>query len=269
MCLILFSYKHHPKYRLVLAANRDEYYDRPAAPMQFWKDHPDVLAGRDLKSMGTWMGITRSGRLAAITNYRDPATTIPKAPSRGHLISQFLIGEASPAKYLEAVKKDARKYNGFNLLVGDTRDLAYYSNRQNKVIHLESNTFGLSNRLLDTQWPKVKTGKQHLTRLLRQHNEILPEPLLDLLQNQAIAPDHQLPDTGIGTAWERTLSPIFISSPNYGTRCSTILTIDRSNHVRISEHTWQQGKSRPVLQQARVFEFVIGPNTPHSYRKMG
>jgi uncharacterized protein with NRDE domain len=257
MCLILFSYKHHPKYRLILAANRDEYYDRPAATMQFWEDHPDVLAGRDLKSMGTWMGITRSGRMAAITNYRDPATMKPKAPSRGHLISQFLIGEASPAKYLEVIKKDAGKYNGFNLLVGDTRDLAYYSNRQDKVIHLKSNTFGLSNHLLDTQWPKVNYGKQQLTQLLDQNNEIPPEPLLDLLQNQEIAPDHQLPETGIGRQWEKTLSPIFIVSPNYGTRCSTILTIDRSNRVSISEHTWQQGKSRPVLQEERVFDFVI------------
>lgn len=257
MCLILFIYQHHPKYRLVLAANRDEYYDRPAAPMQFWEDHPNVLAGRDLKSMGTWMGISRSGRMAAITNYRDPATIKPKAPSRGDLISQYLIGKASPAEYLEAIKKDAGKYNGFNLLVGDVRDLAYYSNRQNKVIHLESNSYGLSNRLLDTQWPKVKTGKQQLARLLNQHNEIPTEPILDLMQNQAIAPDHQLPDTGIGMDWERTLSPIFISSSNYGTRCSTILTIDRSNHVRISEHTWQKGRSRPVLQEEHAFDFVI------------
>jgi uncharacterized protein with NRDE domain len=259
MCLILFSYKHHPKYRLVLAANRDEFYDRPAAPMQFWEDHPNVLAGRDLKSMGTWMGITKSGRMAALTNYRDPATINQKAPSRGHLISQFLIGEASPTKYLEALKKDAGKYNGFNLLVGDTRDLAYYSNRQDKVMHLESNTFGLSNRFLDTQWPKVRTGKQQLAQLLDHYNEIPPKRLLNLLQNQAIAPDHQLPETGIGRRWERTLSPIFITSPTYGTRCSTILTIDRNNRVSISEHTWQQGRSRPVLQQEHVFDFVIAP----------
>lgn len=258
MCLILLSYKNHPRYRLVLAANRDEFYDRPATPMQFWKDHPDVLAGRDLKSMGTWMGITRSGRIAAITNYRDPETIKSKAPSRGHLISQFLIGEKSPTAYLEDVKRTSEKYNGFNLLVGDTRDLVYYSNCGGEVTPLESNIFGLSNRLLDTQWPKVNNGKKHLTQLLDQHNEIPPEPLLKIMQSQNIAPDHQLPETGIGKEWERTLSPIFIASPNYGTRCSTILTIDQSNHVRISEHTWQQGQSQPVLQEAHAFEFVIG-----------
>lgn len=258
MCLILFSYNNHPHYRLVLVANRDEYYDRPAAPMQFWGDHPDVLGGRDLRSMGTWMGITRSGRIAAITNYRDPATINPQAPSRGHLISQFLIGDASPAAYLEAVQKEAQQYNGFNLLVGDTRDLAYYSNRGNNVVHLESNIFGLSNRLLDTPWPKVNNGKRHLSQVLGQHNDITPASLLDLLKNQTIAPDHQLPKTGIGPQWERTLSPIFIASPNYGTRCSTILTIDRSNHVKISEHTWKQGRSSPVLQEEHMFDFVIG-----------
>lgn len=258
MCLILFSYNNHPQYRLVLAANRDEYYDRPAAPMQFWEDHPNVLGGRDLKSMGTWMGITRSGRIAAITNYRDPATINPTAPSRGDLISQFLIGDASPAAYLGTIQRDAQKYNGFNLLVGDTRDLAYYSNRGNNVIHLESNIFGLSNRHLDTPWPKVTHGKKLLNRILNQGKEIPPQPLLDLLQSQETAPDHQLPDTGIGKTWEKTLSPIFIASPNYGTRCSTIVTIDQSNHVRISEHTWHPGRSKPVLQVERVFNFVIG-----------
>lgn len=258
MCLILFSYNYHPRYRLVLAANRDEFYDRPAAPMQFWEDHPNVLGGRDLKSMGTWMGITRSGRIAAITNYRDPATIKPQAPSRGHLISQFLIGDASPADYLNAIQKEAQQYNGFNLLVGDTRDLAYYSNRGNDRVHLQSNIFGLSNRHLDTPWPKVTHGKKDLTRLIDRHNDIPPESLLEILQRQEIPPDHQLPDTGIGTAWERTLSPIFIASPNYGTRCSTVLTIDQSNRVRISEHTWQPGKPKPVLQVERKFEFVIG-----------
>lgn len=259
MCLILFSYNSHPNYRLVVAANRDEFYERPSVPLHFWEDHPEVLAGRDLKSLGTWMGVTRSGRVAAITNYREPGVQIPDAPSRGHLISEFLIGNASVAAYLDRVKEAAWLYNGFNLLVGGTNELVYFSNRGNDVIHIESGIYGLSNHLLDTQWPKVKNGKKRLAQILEHHDTVPAKHLMNLLQNQDTAPDHQLPDTGAGTHWERTLSPIFITSPNYGTRCSTILTIDRSNLVKVIEHTWQQSQLKPVLQQKHEFDFMIEP----------
>ena len=257
MCLILFSYEQHPRYRLVLAANRDEFYDRPTAPLRFWEDHPDLLAGRDLKSLGTWMGTTRSGKIAAITNYREPGIQNPQAPSRGQLISGFLINDETPAAYLERVKKDGESYNGFNLLVGDTQDLYYYSNRGGEIIRLESNIFGLSNRLLDTQWPKVNNGKKRLKQLLDHHHDILPEQLLPLLQNQDRPPDDQLPNTGVSKALERTLSPIYIASPGYGTRCSTILTIDRSNHLHVTELTWQRDQTKPVLQEKHAFGFKI------------
>ncbi|MGD8836601.1 MAG: NRDE family protein [Desulfobacteraceae bacterium] len=258
MCLILFSYEQHPHYRLVLAANRDEFYDRPTAPLGFWQDHPDLLAGRDLKSFGTWMGLTRSGKIAAITNYREPETPKPQAPSRGQLISDFLIGSDRPAAYLKQVKKEADDYNGFNLLVGDTHDLFYYSNRGGEIVRLESNIYGLSNRQLDTQWPKVNNGKKRLKQLLDDHHDIPLEQLLSLLQSQDRPPDDQLPDTGVSKEWERALSPLFIASPGYGTRCSTILTIDRSNHLHITEYTWKNNQTRPVLLEKHAFDLKIG-----------
>jgi len=215
MCLILFSYDNHPKYRLVLAANRDEFYDRSAAPLSYWGDQPGVLAGRDLKSMGTWMGISRSGRFAAITNYREPGRQILDAPSRGHLISDYLIGDAPPTEYLEHLQNRAQQYNGFNLLVGDTRSLYYFSNRRERISQLASGIYGLSNRLLDTRWPKVHHGKKQLGALIDQNINLPEEEILALLQSQDKPSDQELPDTGVGIEWERALSPMFISSPNY------------------------------------------------------
>jgi uncharacterized protein with NRDE domain len=268
MCLILFAYNQHPTYRLVLAANRDEFYERPTAPLGFWEDHPDLLAGRDLKSLGTWMGITRSGRMAAITNYREPGMPMPNAPSRGELISGFLIGHETPAAYLERIKRDGKRYNGFNLLVADTQTMFYYSNRGDDIVRLESSYYALSNRLLDTQWPKVKKGKKRFIELLdNPHSDIPTEQLLSLLQNQDQPPDDQLPDTGVSKEWERTLSPIFITSPNYGTRSSTILAIDRSHQVRIIEYTWRQSRPAPTLGEKNRFEFVINPSPAASQQE--
>ena len=257
MCLILFAYDHHPDFRLILAANRDEFYERPAAPLGYWEDHPHVLAGRDLRQSGTWMGVTKNGKFAAITNYREPGRQIPDAPSRGHLVSDFLIGDAPPSDYLEHLQQQAQQYNGFNLLVGDARSLYYYSNRGDGIFQLEPGIYGLSNRLLDTGWPKVHHGKERLAGLIEQESELPRQEILVLLQTQERPPDDQLPDTGVGIEWERTLSPMFISSPNYGTRCSTLLTMDRSKHVRITELTWQPARQEPNLQGKMTYDFPI------------
>jgi uncharacterized protein with NRDE domain len=257
MCLILFAYHRHVKYRLVLAANRDEFYDRPTAPMAYWKDHPAVLAGRDLKSMGTWMGVTRSGRIAAVTNYREPALQRPDAPSRGNLISDYLIGDDTPDAYLRQVTERATKFNGFNLLAGDTKALCYYSNRGGAPIRLEAGIYGLSNRLLNTPWPKVETGKSKLKSLIERQGDISADNILDLLGSTSLFPDDQLPDTGVGIERERMLSPLFITSPDYGTRCSTLVTIDRSNKLKITEITWKSAKSKPMLKATHTFEFTI------------
>ncbi|MDA8140678.1 MAG: NRDE family protein [Desulfobacteraceae bacterium] len=245
MCLILFAYRAHPHYRLILAANRDEFYQRPTAPLDFWPDHPEVLAGRDLEQGGTWLGVTRNGRLAAITNYRDPRSLKSNAPSRGQLVSGFLLGSAAPEEYLRQVQTTAHQYNGFNLLLGDNQDLLYYSNHGSAMERVTPGIHGLSNHLLDTPWPKVARGKTQFAALVERSPDLLEEELFHLLQNQFVAPDEQLPETGVDLAWERLLSPIFITSPGYGTRCSSVLMIDLKGSIRLSERTWKPGVYPP------------------------
>jgi uncharacterized protein with NRDE domain len=147
MCLILFAYNVHPSYRLILAANRDEFYERPSAPADFWIKHPKVLAGIDLQEKGTWLGVTKEGKFSAITNYRDPATWKDQAPSRGKLVSRFLTGPLGAGRYLEKISAQASQYNGFNLLLGDADELFVYSNR-GEAQRLSAGIYGLSNHLL-------------------------------------------------------------------------------------------------------------------------
>jgi uncharacterized protein with NRDE domain len=254
MCLILFAYQHHPRYRLILAANRDEFYARPTAPLGFWSDHPQVLAGRDLEQQGTWLGVTRGGRLAAITNYRDPHAIKPSAPSRGHLVSDFLKGSMPPADYLKFISASAERYNGFNLLVGNPDELFYFSNHGGGILRLEPGLYGLSNSLLDTPWPKVAQGKQAIAALAGGDSELSLEKLFGLLQNQTPAPDEALPATGVDLEWERALSPTFITSPAYGTRSSSVLLIDTAGAVRFSERTWLPAQATPRCEDTRHFQ---------------
>ena len=199
MCLILFSYAQHPSYRLALAANRDEFFDRPTAPLDFWDGEPDVLAGRDLKEGGTWFGVTRSGRFGAVTNYREPGEHRDEALSRGHLVADFLRAEEDPRTYLEELAPRADRYNGFNLLLADARTLCYFSNRAAEVQTLEPGLYGLSNHLLDTDWPKVRRGKALLEGALAD-DEVPLERLLDLLDDRQRPSLENLPETGVGIA---------------------------------------------------------------------
>lgn len=256
MCLILFSYDDHPTYQLVVAANRDEFYERPTAPAAFWEDHPHVLAGRDEKAGGTWMGVTRHARWAAITNYRDPSTRREDARSRGHLVGDFLKEPSEPDEYLRRVADEANRYNGFNLLVGTPDELGYYSNRDGAVRMLEPGLYGLSNHLLDTGWPKVERGRKKMRRVLDE-DEVAPESLLDVLYDTAKPDDERLPDTGVGLAGERVLSPMFIQSDSYGTRSSTVLMIDRTGHVTFVERTFEEGQ--PSMTQRYDFDIASAP----------
>ena len=234
MCLIFMAMDAHPDYRIVIAANRDEFYDRPSAPASFWPESPQLLAGRDLRAGGTWLGITRSGRLAALTNYRDPESKRAERPSRGKLVSDFLIGRENPVSYLERISANAGRYNGFSLLVGRNGNFYCYSNRSEGIRTLGPGIHGLSNHLLDTPWPKVEKGRQALSRLL-SGNTICPEDLFHFLLDRTAAPDELLPDTGVGLEMERMLSPVFISSPGYGTRSSTVILLDRTGRVTFAE----------------------------------
>ena len=238
MCLMLFAWKTHPGYPLVLAANRDESYARPSTPLAFWPDAPRVLAGRDLEKGGTWLGITRDGRFAGITNYRQAHAYHDGAPSRGLLVGDFLLGEAPPAQYLNTLKAQGERYNGFNLIAGDTSGVYYYSNRLGEVHEVAPGIHGLSNHLLDTPWPKVEQGKQALARMMALSGEELIDELFAMLASRTLAMDDLLPDTGVGTARERVLSPAFIAASGYGTRSSSVLLISKSGRVTFYEKSF-------------------------------
>lgn len=237
MCLITLAWQAHPDYPLVLAANRDEFYQRGAAPARFWEESPLVLAGRDLSAGGTWLGVTRQGRVAALTNYREPGA-VRGERSRGLLVSAFLQGDSEPMAYAQAVADAGGHYGGFNLLVGTPREMVVVSNRGMAPRHLPAGVHGLSNHLLDTPWPKVEKARAALTGQLAAPSE---DALLQLLADHQIAPDAELPDTGVGLMMERLLSPLFIRSPQYGTRVSTALLVGR-DRIRFSEQTFNEGE---------------------------
>lgn len=240
MCLILFGLDDHPRYRLVLAANRDEFFQRPTQPAEFWEEYPFLLAGRDLLQGGTWMGITRSGRFGALTNYRDPHQNIHGAPSRGMLVHDFLVQDIAPRDFLCERSDIAHQYNGFNLLVGTVDSLCYLSNKEGVVRPVESGVHGLSNSLLDVPWPKVRRGIERLADCMRER-DIKVDKLFQLMADSQPAPDSQLPQTGVSLGWERLLSSMYISGEDYGTRSTTILLADRHNRVQFWEKTFQFG----------------------------
>lgn len=254
MCLLVFSYRQHPKYDLIFAANRDEFYERPTKAASFWEEYPDLLAGKDLKSGGTWMGITKQGDFSALTNYRDPSISKDNPPSRGDLVLDFLANESNPENYLNRVDQKSDQYNGFNLLVGNPDQLMYYSNRQKQLRNIELGLYGLSNELLDTPWPKVQKAKNDMQTII-QSEEISKEALFELLQYDKPAPDDQLPHTGIPKELERAVSPIFIKTDKYGTRNSTIVLMDKSGNVFFEERSFRNGSNE--VDAINRFEFEI------------
>lgn len=253
MCLVLIALDSHSEYSLIVAANRDEFYDRPTAPATFWADAPSVLGGRDLLAGGTWLGIDRRGRFAAVTNYRQGEREKSAPRSRGQLVSDFLIGDTAASEYLERIRENAGLYNGFNLLVGDAGRLVYYSNRQGRVRSLAPGVYGLSNHLLDTPWPKVVSTKSALDALLHGQDELTAE-LFRLLSNRAQARDDQLPETGVSREWERLLSSAFVAANGYGTRSSTVVLAGRDGHVVFVERSFGPGGS--AGSEAR-FELMV------------
>jgi uncharacterized protein with NRDE domain len=240
MCLIIFAWKVIPGAPLIAAANRDEYYARPTAAAAWWEDHPDVYAGRDKIGNGTWMGVTRQGRFAAITNVRSPEEQhSDTAPSRGKLVSDFLTGTLTPSQYIEDIKARNIPYNGFNLLVGDRDTLIWYSNRAKEDPRngqpLEYGIYGLSNDALDTPWPKVTRAKAEFASMLIQGAP--EETYFELLADTTRANDCRLPKTGISIELERILSSVFISSEHYGTRSSSVVYVPITGEPVLNEHT--------------------------------
>jgi uncharacterized protein with NRDE domain len=255
VCLILVAVECHPHYKLILAANRDEYLDRETAQANFWDDSPGVLAGKDLRGGGTWMGVTLDGRICALTNYRDPAAKKDGAPSRGMLVSRFLLGREEPVDFFESVSRVGVRYSGFNLLAGIGSDLYWLSNRSGSGVEkIIPGVHGLSNGFLDTPWPKVLRGNAGMARRISGKEEPSMDDLFHIMEDRTRPPDSELPDTGIGLEWERTLSSMFIQNPTYGTRSTTLLFLDRRNKIRFIERTHDISfkGSRDVL-----FEFGI------------
>jgi uncharacterized protein with NRDE domain len=239
MCLIVFAWQVVPGMPLLAAGNRDEFYARPSAPAGWWDDHPEVYAGRDLQGGGTWIGITRSGRFAAITNIRAPSEKRDDAPTRGQLVSDFLTSDASPQDYVDSIADGAQRYNGFNLLVGDRTTLVWYSNRgENDPRNgkpLAPGVYGLSNALLDAPWPKVVRTKAQFASLLCQG---APEDAyFEMLTDTTRASDCRLPQTGVPLELERLLSAVCIESPEYGTRASTVVQLFAGDKAMLREQT--------------------------------
>lgn len=236
MCLVLFAIASHPRYPLLLAANRDEYYARPARPLQPWPDAPQLLAGQDLEAGGTWLGITRDGRFATVTNVREGIPRRTDQRSRGALTRDYLLGSLGAAAFAEFAYTEGEHYAGFNLLLGDRTGVYYCSNRGQPPRRLSRGFYGLSNDALDTPWPKVVSGKAALQQVAL--HEPSTDALIALLGDRHQPADALLPDTGVGLSLERIYASRFIASPSYGTRASTALLIDRDGHALLKEQNF-------------------------------
>ncbi len=237
MCLVIFAYKVHPKYPLIITANRDEFYKRPTVKAHWWESHPNLLAGKDLKGGGTWLGVSKSGKFATLTNYRDLQHMRKDAPTRGTLVMDFLLDdEHSAMEYLNSIQND-EAFNGYNLLLYEKEKLFWHSNVNGDSRELKPGIYGLSNAQLDTPWPKVELGKSHLRKLLTNDSaDFNTQKAFEYLKDVWKPKDEDLPKTGVGLDWERMLSPMFIESEEYGTRCSTVVLVDKASNVYFEEH---------------------------------
>jgi uncharacterized protein with NRDE domain len=255
MCLLLIAYNSHPIYKVIIAANRDEFYSRPTEPAKFWDEKTFLLAGKDLRAGGTWLGITKQGRFAAITNYRSAKDTIPNRPTRGKLVTDFLENDGTPLNFANRLIPNSEEYNGYNLIFMDTETACYFSNKTKRAIFLQSGIYALSNHFLGTPWPKVERSKKSFSHIVKNEN-ITAEDLFDILSDTSTPPDELLPDTGIGLDIERAVSPIFVSTPFYGTRSSTVILIDKKGNVTFREKSLNSDKAG---WNDSEFHFTIEP----------
>lgn len=237
MCLLIIACNCHPDYPLVLASNRDEFYCRKTEPLAFRGRGPDMLCGLDLEGGGTWLAAARSGRVAALTNVREPGRMKADAPSRGLLVSGCAASDQPLDQFLAALIRQPEQHNGFNLIAADRTGLYYCSNRTGSVCRLPAGLYGLSNHGLDTPWPKVTRAKELVAGVLAVRGALDAGALFDVLRDDAQPPDAALPDTGVGPVWERILAPIFIHSDSYGTRTSSLVLLDHSGNLRFIERT--------------------------------
>ncbi len=240
MCLILLAWKVHPDFPLVIAANRDEFHARPARPMGWWPENENILAGKDLKEGGTWLGVHRDGTFASLTNYRDPKSHRPDAATRGALVLDYLNGESPPDAFLQRLAQDNRTFNGYNLIAGNRDEAFVYSNVDGVMHPVEPGVHGVSNHLWDTPWPKVEKGRRFLSSVLNLDPSSWSRSLMQFLSDSTPATDASLPDTGVGIDMERPLSAPFVKMPDYayGTRCSTVVTVHKGGLLVATERSF-------------------------------
>jgi uncharacterized protein with NRDE domain len=257
MCLLVLAWQAHPRYRLVVAANRDEFHARPTAPLAEWPAPENILAGRDLRANGTWLGLDRRRRFGVITNFRELQRPLPEAPSRGALIPRYLEGVDNAATYLGRLEPEAPRYTGFNLLLTDGDSLWYASNRAERFARpLPPGVYGLSNQSLDTPWPKLRRVRRRFDAWLSDPDNASASGLFALLDDRATATaDEELPQTGIPPEWERVLSAPFVVNPDYGTRCSTVLLLEPSGAGYLAERRFN-----PEGVQEGATEFALAPD---------
>ncbi len=260
MCLVMLALGQHPRYSLILAANRDEYHARPSAALHAWSDKPGILGGRDLEKGGSWLAAARRGALAVVTNVRDPARRVSGGPSRGDLVSDFLGDDAAlAARYVPGRCAPSLGYDGFNLIAVDHSGAWYGSNRGD-LRQLHAGVHGLSNHLLDTDWPKVRRLRAAMCQVLEACHPSPGGALMLALADRAAVPDEQLPATGVPLEWERRLGPPFIISPDYGTRCSSIVLIDHDGLLTLIEHSFDpQGSLTATVELSIQLERAPGP----------
>ncbi|MFV9474526.1 NRDE family protein [Advenella sp. RU8] len=256
MCIAYLSIKKHPEWPLFIAANRDEFHHRKALAAAPWKNKPDLIAGIDCEAGGTWLGLNKNGRFALLTNYRDIHSIMPAAPSRGYLVSEFLLNDMPALDYASTILAKGKQYNAFNLVVGNRDRSIYISNRglQAQPVELQQGSHVLSNHLMDTPWPKAERLRKALDSI---ELDFLPDQLpdiFDILRDNTRPPDHDLPNTGLSLERERLLSSPFIVSPDYGTRCSTIIAIHKSGKTLFSERIYNPA-GEPVSETK--FDFLI------------
>ena len=251
MCLLVFAWQTRAARPFLLAGNRDEFHERPAAPADWWEDGR-IFGGRDLRAGGTWLAAHRDGRFAVVTNYREPMAEGRGPRSRGELVSGYLRGAAGPRDWAREVMRHAEDYAGFNLLLGSPARLVYLSNRGRGPEDLEPGVYGLSNHLLDTPWPKLARTRARFEALL--DTGAATPALMDMLADRAPAADEELPDTGLPPEWERLLSSPFIADARYGTRCSTVLRLDAARGIELAERSFD---ATGAAAGERAVEFAL------------
>ncbi len=256
MCLILLAYRVHPEFPLIVVANRDEFYARPTAVASIWPEPGGILAGRDLQAQGTWLGVTGSGKFAAITNYRSDEKPVATGTSRGDLVAGYLRSSKNAQCWSSELIDSSDEYQGYNLLTFDGEHLVYASNRGSERLQsLTPGIHGLSNKHLNTPWPKVRQGCEALQSLVNE-DAVSTGQLIDLMADNQQAPDNQLPDTGVSLQWERLLSSTFIHSEYYGTRCTTVVKFSVEKNIEFIERTYRDDGRQLITNQ---FQFKISP----------